>query len=251
MKNITAIMITLSLALLACAAHAGENGKPVPFPADKATGSVTGTVTFKGEAPKPTEILMSDNVCKEAHKDKPPMREDVLVDDKNHLANVFVYVAPESLAKYEFKSEAEHLIKQEGCRYLPHVLGVVVGDKVLCLNGDQTSHNVHTSPTANSPINLAQQPAAKDKILSAEDTEIAIKVKCDVHAWMTAYIFVLPHPKFAITAADGSFKIEGLLPGKYKLCFWHERYAKDEEPKSVEITVEDGKAAKADFELSK
>jgi len=225
------------------------NPNAVAYPADKATGSIAGKVTFSGTPPAPVQIAMSDNVCKEAHP-TPLMTEEVVVDAKGGLKNVFVYIAPVSLSQYRFSGGTERSIDQKGCAYSPHVSGAMLGDTVYASNSDKTSHNVHTGPVNNTPINLAQGPGARDKVLSADSEEMAIKVKCDVHSWMTSYIHVLPHPKFAVTADDGSFKIEGLVPGKYTLCFWHERYAKDD-PKTIEITVEDGKAADGSYVMKK
>jgi plastocyanin len=221
----------------------------VAYPKDKATGSVAGKVTFTGNAPTPTQVAISDEACKAEHKDHPLMTEDVQIDAKGGLANVFVYIAPESLEKYSFESNETHTLNQKGCTYLPHITGVVLGDSVMAINSDKTSHNVHTIPGKSAPVNMSQTPGAKDKMLSATEVEV-VKVKCDVHSWMTSYVHVLPHPKFAVTAADGSFKIEGLLPGKYKLKFWHEKYAAVDE-KELEITVEDGKTAEGSTSLKK
>src|SRR5258706_933192 len=91
--------------------------------------SVSGTVKFDGTAPKPTKIDMSqDAACKKAGGDN--MTETVVADDKGDLANVFVYVkegAPD--ANYPMPAE-KAVIDQHGCRYHPHVLGVMAGQTV-------------------------------------------------------------------------------------------------------------------------
>ena len=54
--------------------------------------------------------------------------------------------------------------------------------------------------------------------------ETLIPVKCNMHSWMTAYIGVLPHPFYAVSATDGTFTIKGLPPGEYEVEAWHEKF---------------------------
>ena len=49
-----------------------------------------------------------------------------------------------------------------------------------------------------------------------------VTVKCDVHSWMRAYVFVSPGPFATVTGPDGSFAIEGLPPGEHAVRIWHE-----------------------------
>src|SRR6185436_12982051 len=57
---------------------------------------------------------------------------------------------------------------------------------------------------------------------SFSNPEIFLRVKCDVHPWMFAYIAVLPHPFFAVTDSRGSFQFPpGLPPGKYVIAARH------------------------------
>jgi hypothetical protein len=66
-----------------------------------------------------------------------------------------------------------------------------------------------------------------------------VKLKCDVHPWMTAYVLVSTHPFFAVTDDTGSFKLTGLPVGNYTVEAWHERYG----AKTAEIAVAEGKPA--------
>ena len=77
------------------------------------------------------------------------------------------------------------------------------------------------------------------------DADQIIKLKCDVHPWMTAYVLVASNPFFAVTGDDGSFKITGLPAGSYTVEAWHERYG----AKTAQITVADGKPAEASFQF--
>jgi hypothetical protein len=74
--------------------------------------------------------------------------------------------------------------------------------------------------------------------------EVMVKVKCDIHPWMSAWVGVLEHPFHAVTGPDGNFKIEGLPAGKYTIEVWHEKY------KVVSQEVEVKAATIVNFELT-
>src|SRR5205814_6489128 len=60
-----------------------------------------------------------------------------------------------------------------------------------------------------------------------------LKFKCDVHQWMTGFVWVQNTPYFAVTKDDGSFDIKGVPAGKYEIEAWHERFG----TKKGEVTV--------------
>ena len=73
-----------------------------------------------------------------------------------------------------------------------------------------------------------------------------VPVKCNIHPWMRAYIGVVRHPFFAVTGADGTFKIAGLPPGKYTVEAWHERFGRQE----TEVTVAAKDSKSVDFSFA-
>ena len=79
------------------------------------------------------------------------------------------------------------------------------------------------------------------------DKSCEVPLLCNVHAEMSAYVVVFDNPYFAVTAKDGSFKIENVPPGTYKLKTWHEKLKSVEQ----EVKVEGGKTVEADFVLKK
>ena len=88
----------------------------------------------------------------------------------------------------------------------------------------------------NKEVNIST-PFQNFEIEQKFDTpEVMVTIKCDVHKWMEAYCGVLEHPFFATSAADGSYSIEGVPPGDYKLAFWHRTMGEH----VVDITVDDG-----------
>ena len=107
-------------------------------PIDPATAAtVSGAVKFSGTAPKPAKIDMTqDPACKGNN-----VAETVTVDNGN-LANVFVYVKS-GLGDRTFDVPKTPVkIDQDGCRYHPHVVGVMAGQPIQIVNSDNTTHNI-------------------------------------------------------------------------------------------------------------
>jgi len=210
---------------------------------DPATaGSVAGTVSFTGNAPAPQPIDMSqDPACTLDSKTRLTSESYVLYH--GHLANVFVYIK-EGLGHKSFAVPAQPLvIDQKGCRYVPHVAGAMVGQKVLFKNSDLAIHNVHTASHHNPAWNESQQPGAPELVKSFDDPEMLIPVRCNQHPWMKMYLNVVSNPFFAVTGSDGSFEIRGLPPGEYTLAAIHEKLGE----KDIKIKVGPKQQQKAEF----
>jgi hypothetical protein len=76
--------------------------------------------------------------------------------------------------------------------------------------------------------------------------ETMLKLTCDVHTWMRAYIGVVKHPYFAVTANSGTFEIAGVPAGSHTIQAWHEQYG----PLKKTVIVKPGAVATADFSFS-
>lgn len=216
-----------------------EAAAPAVDPAVAAT--ISGTVTFTGAAPEPTPIDMSEEpVCAEKHSET-PVRQPVKVADGN-LAEVFVFVS-EGLGDRSFPTGDAVVLDQVGCRYVPHVLGIQTGQTLTIRNSDDVLHNINTESTANRPFNVSQPQAGMERNQTFSTPEVMIPVQCDVHGWMSAYIGVTGHPFNAVTAADGSYTIEGLPPGDYVIEAWHETLG----AQTMNVTVGDAETGTADF----
>jgi hypothetical protein len=205
-------------------------------------GSVTGTVKFKGTAPKPTRIDMSaDPYCAQAHS-SPATTEDVLTDADGGLENVVVYIS-DGLGATTFPvPDAPAVMEQKGCQYKPHVLAMRAGQKLDVVNSDTTTHNIHPMPNNNREWNISQPHGVPIEQVFARE-EIAISVKCNVHPWMRSYIAVIKNPYFVVTGKNGSFDLKDLPPGSYTLQAWHEKLGS----KMQKITVGAGETKTVDF----
>lgn len=205
---------------------------------------ITGKVSLKG-TPPPEKDLPLDPTCGRLWPNEKPKTRFYVVGAENGLGDTLVY-----LKKFEGKVEEASkpaLLDQKACEYVPYVLGVQTGQKIIIRNSDPVLHNVHGTPKLNKEFNLAQMAGGKDIERSMDQPEVIVRFKCDVHPWMFAYVGVLPHPYFAVTDKDGKFKIEGVPAGKYSLVAFHRKsHGTEDKAVTQEITVAD-KAVSANF----
>ena len=184
-------------------------------PADPAlNGVVSGTVYFSGTPPKFATINMSaDPSCRGTN-----YLESLVVND-GKLQNVYVYLE----GGFTFSPSPEPVVvKQQGCRYVPHVVAVAVTQPVEFRNLDQTNHNIFGAPHQNDSWNVSQPGEAPPLTRSFRHAETMIPVKCNQHPWMKMYINVSDSPFFAVTDREGHFELKGVPAGTYDLVFVHE-----------------------------
>jgi hypothetical protein len=214
-------------------------------PIDPATVStITGTITFSGEAPKPEKIDMSqDPAC--VFGTDPNFSQSFAVD-KGKLQNVYVYIK-DGLGNRVFATPSEPaILDQHGCRYVPHVMGVMVNQKLRILNSDVAMHNIHPAAEVNQSWNVSQSPKGDPVEQTFSKPELMIPVKCNQHPWMKMYLNVSPHPFFSVSQKDGQFEIKGLPPGEYIIAAVHERMGE----KTQKITVGAKESKTVDFQFS-
>ena len=103
-------------------------------------------------------------------------------------------------------------------------MGARVGQTVLVRNSDEVFHNVHGTSGRGNGFNFSQPKAGVVQELRLKEPELMLKVTCDVHRWMTAFVGVVSHPYFATTAPGGTFTIANVPPGTYTIQSWHELF---------------------------
>src|SRR2546427_8570885 len=216
-------------------------GGPAATAIDPATAAtVSGTVKLDGAPPKAAKIDMSqDPACKGTN-----VAETVVASD-GHVANVFVYVK-EGLGNRTFDIPKEAItLDQSGCKYHPHVMGVMAGQTIKIVNSDPTTHNIHPTPKDNREWNESQAPKTAPLEKNFAREEILLPVKCNQHPWMKMYVNVVKSPFYAVTGADGKFDIKGLPPGDYTLAFVHEKFG--EQDQKVTLAAKDSKTVDVTF----
>lgn len=207
---------------------------------------ITGKITLKGTPPA-EKVLPLDPSCAKLHTaDKKPTTRFYVVGQDGGLADVVV-VLKGAAGKSSGASAKPAVLDQVGCEYIPTILAVQTGQKIVVKNSDPVLHNVHPTPdpkNGNPESNKAQLPKGPDLEYAFQKPEMFLRYKCDVHPWMFSWVTVVDHPYFAVSGKDGSFKIADVPPGKYTLEIHHRKAGT--QTKEIEVAAA---GAKADFTL--
>jgi plastocyanin len=209
-----------------CAVAIGSVGQTSA--ADGAT--LRGSLTYKGPVPemKPLEVDHDLDCCAK----KPIYPELLLVSEEGEVRDGVVWL--EGVQGDKPWPTEEGVLDQKECVFIPHVTVVGVGQTMRFLNSDPIIHNIHTWPRENAPMSVSQLAKGLGRpIKRTFDTPDEIKVTCDVHKWMGAWIIVRDSPYYALTGEDGTFEIADIPPGTYTLVIWHESLERVE--KKVEL----------------
>src|SRR5438094_3704655 len=160
------------------------------------------------------------------------------VDDR--LRSV-VYLESAPRGAFETDEGGHAVMDQRNETFVPHLLAVTTGTTVDFPNSDKFYHNVF-SLSKPARFDLGRYAAGHSKSRRFDQPGI-VRVFCEIHSHMNAFILVFGHPFFAITDADGRYHIDNVPPGTYNVVAWNE--GDPTEPKSV--TVPDGGSAELDF----
>jgi hypothetical protein len=243
------ILVAACLVVLLPATGGGDDGKP--WNPVLGTATISGTVKFTGKKPRsrPIDMAGADAKCAELHGGKRLKPETVVINDNGTLQNVFVWVKSGAEGWSFPMPKGNALLDQKGCWYHPHVQGMRKGQSLAIKTSDPTAHNVHGFGKVNRPFNRSQPAGAADITIKMRRDEAGppMKVKCDIHPWMNAYVAVVDHPYYAVTGSDGSFELPKLAPGSYTIEAWHEKYGVLEQA----ITVGDSETKTLEFAYPK
>ncbi len=191
------------------------------------SGSIKGKITYSSEVKLPKSF--ETGKYKKACGQNVP-NEKLLVNDKG-LMNVVVTIEGKKLAG----KPGEYTLDQKGCRYAPHVMAMMKDSVLKIHSSDPINHNLHSYSFDNDPVNVMFLPNQDDYDLEFEEPEI-VKIECDLHGWMSAWIIVTDNSFFDISGKEGTYSIPDLPPGKYTVSAWHEVLGS----KSQKVTVKDG-----------
>ena len=228
--------------------HAPEPGPAAPPPTEPASspqpeargsGTIVGRILFDAEAPQRQPLTVSKDtaVCGQTEK----FSESLLVGPDKGIKNAVVFLRDVAGGKQfpTSQSQSDHpTIDQTGCIYDPHVLLVQAGATIDIKNSDGILHNIHTYSEQNPAFNMAQ-PKFQKVISKTFDQPEIIRVTCDVHAWMTAWLVVQDHPYYALTDETGAFQLTDVPSGEYALKVWHEELGEQ----TTTLTVTAGQEA--------
>jgi plastocyanin len=205
---------------------------------------ITGLITLTGTPPAEVPIpqLASDPTCGPAYKDMPTTHHYV-VGKNGEFADVVVSLKDASgqpiTGKSNGASAPAAVLDQKDCVYTPQVIAIQTGQAVTVKNSDQCVHNVDitSSTSGNAPHNDVQMPNGPDLTYTFDNPEMFMKIKCDIHPWMLAWVSIFDNPYFAVSGTDGKFVIKNVPPGKYTVVADHRKAG--EQTQTVEVGDKD------------
>ncbi len=229
-----------ALSLLALLA-ADVPPQAAPAGSADAKGKLTGKVTVAGLAPKLANLPVTRDmkICSTSKVD-----EALEVGAGGGVKNAVLWIVEPISSAKPVTEKLKVKLDQQGCAYLPHVIAAPVGATLEIVNSDAILHNVHATEGSTRVFNYAM-PIKGQVIPKVLKTPGLLKIICDVHSWMHAYVEVLPTRAFAVTDAEGNYQIDDLPPGKYTVKLWQERLG--ERVEHVEVLA--GAATKLDIAL--
>lgn len=219
------------------------------------SGTLTGSVKFTGVPPRldPIPVKKNQDACGQSVPN-----EALVVGPNRGVKGSVILIEAVPRGK---KAEGELILDNAKCFFVPHVSAVMAGAPVKIRNSDPVQHNAHGFLSARPLFNvpLFSKGRVADVTTRLKQPGV-VKVLCDVHTHMSAWIVVHDSPYVAVTDEKGNFKIDGIPPGKYTVTMWHEgfrvkgadkdgRPIYDEQRVTREITVPRGGSVEVDFEL--
>ncbi len=154
-----------------------------------------------------------------------------------------VYLESAPRGAFEQTETDRAVMDQRNETFVPHVLAVTTGTTVDFPNSDRIYHNVFSLSKTRS-FDLGRYPVGRSKSVRFDRPGI-VRVFCDIHSHMSAFILVFGHPFFSVTDAAGRYRIDNVPPGNYTLVAWNEGVASESRP----VSVPDGSTAEVDFSL--
>ena len=205
-------------------------------------GAVSGTIGLNGPPPSPTVPVTTDQkLCGTS-------AEGPIVANAKGISNAVVWISDVKTGK-PLPTEKRISLSSEKCILDPRVDAVIVGTTVNVFNDDKLLHRlVFTRAGTNDTLTVMPffnvgQVVPSERL--AKEPGI-VEVRCAMHPWTHAYLLVFDQPYYAVTEDDGSFKIDSLPPGNYKMMVWHEGMAK---PAEQQVQVSAGGTAKVDLKI--
>lgn len=180
--------------------------------------TISGEVKFVGAIPKraPVQATKDQDYCGQTLPN-----ETYLLGPGGGLKNVVVYI--ESASGDPAPASKENILDNRGCRFVPRVMAMRWGERLVVKNSDPKLHIVHAYFEKRTVFNLSLPfRGSRIDITQKIRGPGLLQVNCDTHGWMRGYIHVFGHPFFAVSDESGSFTIADVPPGRYTLKAWHE-----------------------------
>jgi hypothetical protein len=217
------------LVLFAGAALVGRPGHAYEAVTVADGGTVQGKVVFAGTPPPKRKVIPTKD--RETCGSQPRDVDQILLGPGNAVQEAMVYLKKVEKGKAWEKAAKPPEINNLKCDFQPHVQVIQPGDLVI-VNSDPVLHNTHGFLDRLTVFNVAL-PNQGQRITRPLRRPGLVRVECDAHGWMLAWIHVAENPYYAVTAKDGSYTIKDVPPGSYTLVAWQEFTGAVEVPVSV------------------
>ena len=177
-----------------------------------------GRVVFRG-AISPTEqriVKRDQKVCGKTVPYQP-----LLVDSESGGVN-YVVLSLEGI-EHTLPKNSEEVVTftNKDCAFSPRVTGAVLGQRLQLLNEDPMLHNTHIRLGKRTFVNVAQVVGGRPIVKRIHDAGL-MRVSCDKHKFMEAFLLTFNHPYFAVTNEFGEYEFSNVPPGNWTLTIWHQ-----------------------------
>lgn len=200
-----------------------------------ATAAQAVRATIRGQVALPAPEPVS-------RRPSPTAAGDPLRRDPAGYRRAVVYFETAPRGAFEDREPARATLDQRDERFVPHVVAITVGATVDFPNNDRTYHNVF-SLSKTRRFDLGRYAAGRSKSVRFDRPGI-VRVFCDIHSHMNAFILVFAHRYFAVTDASGRYRIDGVPPGTYTLSAWFDGDVRDQRTVTV---AADARSLELDF----
>jgi carboxypeptidase family protein len=194
-------------------------------------GEIQGRVVVVGDLPaaKKIPITIDQYVCGTEQA-----MGDLIISAAREIRNVVVWLENPPPGAPSAPPRPVTPMDQKECVFVPRVAIVPASGTVEFLNSDRLLHNLHSVSRENASFNRTQ-PKDRTIPVTFAKPEI-VRIDCDLHSWMRAWVVVAPHPFYALSDAQGRFKLDNVPPGQYTVRVWHERLGETSRPVTVPAT---------------
>ncbi len=175
-------------------------------------GRLRGVVRFEGAVPKAetADETGRKRALFEVHPKTRGLRDAV----------VYWIDAPADASPDNAKDLPVVVVDQKDSTFVPHVISVRSGQLVKFTNSDSINHNVRTTA-----IEVKNQfnvyTGSRNEYLHrfvTDKKQRPIRLGCDIHAWMSGWVYAFDHPFHAVTDSEGQFELPQLPVGKHRLA---------------------------------
>jgi hypothetical protein len=207
-------------------------------------GTIVGEVKYAGDVPPPEkiEVTKDANIC----GSEPKVSAALVVGADKGIKDAVAFLSDIQKGKALGKPEKPPVLDQKNCEYHPYAQIFPVNSTLEITNSDDVLHNIKTKGGTKTSFNMAQPKFKRKLTYDFKNPEI-VQVECNVHGWMNAILVVEDNPYYALTDANGSFKIADVPPGKYTLKIWHSKLG--EQTKEVTVGAKEEAKVAVDMKM--